>query len=103
MSVLNVISTRTNTILNIERESNGHFVKGKSANPEGRPVGSKNYTTLAVEKLIEILYDRLDEAKKLDFKEFLQSAVRLLPKKSHIDLKTDGKIEVTIKDAENES
>ena len=61
------------------------FEKGQSGNPAGRPKGSKNQATLAVQHLIEILEERMEEAKTLDFKEFVKVAASLLPKNIKID------------------
>jgi hypothetical protein len=36
-----------------ERTDGGRFQPGRSGNPAGRPPGSRNKTTLAVEALIE--------------------------------------------------
>ena len=41
------------------RTSNGHFPKGKSGNPSGRPVGSRNKSSLFAEQLLA------DEAEQL--------------------------------------
>jgi len=41
------------------RTPNGHFPKGKSGNPSGRPIGSRNKSSLLVEQLFE------DEAEQL--------------------------------------
>ncbi len=37
----------------VKQAKNGKFVKGKSGNPAGRPKGSRNRTTLAVEALLD--------------------------------------------------
>ena len=38
---------------NTGKEQAGHFAKGQSGNPAGRPKGSRNATTLALESLLD--------------------------------------------------
>lgn len=46
----------------IKREKGGKFAKGQSANPRGRPPGSRNATTIMVEQMLEDQAERLTEA-----------------------------------------
>jgi hypothetical protein len=37
----------------IERDAQGHFIRGQSGNPTGRPRGSRNKDTVLVEQMFE--------------------------------------------------
>ena len=46
---------------NTGKEQAGHFAKGQSGNPAGRPRGSRNATTLALESLLDGQADALTQ------------------------------------------
>ena len=46
---------------NTGKEQAGHFAKGQSGNPAGRPKGSRNATTLALESLLDGQADALTQ------------------------------------------
>lgn len=57
----------------ISRTKEGYFPKGKSGNPEGRPKGSKNKTTL----LKQYVENQLTEQLSVDASELLGTAIAL--------------------------
>jgi len=93
----------------IERVEKGHFAKGKSANPNGRPKGSKNYSILLEEAIGEAerkkdkkFLDRVMERAYMNDVVMLAVLKKLIPDKSHAKIETEF-IDKTIDEAEQES
>jgi hypothetical protein len=65
-------------------------------NKNGRPKGSKNKATIAKEMILQILQERLPEARKMDFKDFFPNACKILPRETKLDLSTEEPLQLEI-------
>ena len=100
-----------NTNKKLNKEGNPNWHKGmESANPEGRPKGSKNYLTLLEEALKDYekthnkkLFARLIERAFINDKVLLGTIKKFIPDKTHTEIETTEPMEIIIHHAKDES
>ena len=70
------------------------FQKGKSGNPAGRPVGSKNRFTKIKELLCDAFEKRAGELSDMDLKALTNAVVALSPKEKSVDVSFNEPLQV---------
>lgn len=93
--------TRENHV--IERDEKGHFIKGKSANPDGKPEGTKSYITLLEEALKDVesvkgkqLFKRFIERAFITDKVLIAAMKKFVPDREHTEIESAEPIQLII-------